>query len=187
MDWITQPWPWYVAGPLIGLMVPTLLLVGNKAFGVSSTLRQVCAMCIPVKEEYFSKYDWKSDSWNLLFVLGVFFGGAIAGQFLIADPNLVLSENTIAELSSWGISDFSTMQPQEYFSWDQIGEWKTIILVLLGGFFVGFGARYAGGCTSGHAIMGLSQLSLGSLVAVIGFFIGGLFMTYFVLPHFFAL
>src|SRR5690606_31044476 len=70
MDLIRQPWPWYIAGPLIGLTVPLLLLIGNKSFGISSSLRHVCAACVPAKIPFFS-YDWKKEVWNLFFAGGI--------------------------------------------------------------------------------------------------------------------
>lgn len=183
MDFIFSPWPWYVSGPLIGLFVPGLLYFGNKSFGVSSTLRSVCSMCTPINEDFYRKDDWRRDAWNLVFIAGVLIGGIIAGQFMSNNESVELGERTIKHLSSLGISDFGTLQPQEIFSWAEALSLRTLLMTVLGGFFVGFGARYGGGCTSGHAIMGLSNLQLPSLIAVIGFFIGGLFMTYFVLPQ----
>jgi len=182
MDFLFSPWPWYVSGPLIGLMVPGLLYLGNKSFGVSSTLRSVCSICTPINEDFYRKDDWKKDAWNLVFIFGVLIGGFIAGQFLSNNDAIQLGEKTVERLSSFGISNFNTLLPQEIFNWDEVFSLRTIIMTVVGGFFIGFGARYGGGCTSGHAIMGLSNLQLPSLIAVIGFFIGGLFMTYFVLP-----
>ncbi len=106
MEWIIQPWPWYVAGPMIGLTVPTLLIVGNKSFGISSSLRHICAACIPAGIPFFT-YNWKKEMWNLLFVVGILIGGFIAATFL-ANPNeIVIAEQTQADLSALGVSDFS--------------------------------------------------------------------------------
>ena len=157
LEAIQNPWPWYVAGPLIGLTVPTLLLIGNKSFGVSSSLRHICAACLPANISFF-KYDWKKQIWNLVFVLGIFFGGIIATNFL-ANPNtFVLSEATMTDLKALGIRDFSGLMPADLFSIDSLFSVKGLIFFVLGGFMVGFGTRWAGGCTSGHAIMGLSTL-----------------------------
>lgn len=181
IELIQQPWPWYIAGVLIGLMVPALLILGNKQFGISSTLRHVCAAIIPGKVGYF-KYDWKKESWSLALALGIMLGGYIATSFL-KNPNPVsLSQDTIEDLATLGINDFQQLMPIEIFNWESLFSLKGILFVVLGGFLVGFGTRYANGCTSGHAIMGLSLLSLGSLVAVIGFFIGGLILTHLLLP-----
>ncbi len=181
MDLLTQPWPWYVAGPLIGLMVPLLLLLGNKKFGVSSALRQVCAACVPAKVP-FLQYDWKADTWNLYFVLGIALGGFLAATFMPNQMDLAISENTKAALQAQGITDLSGLVPVQLFSWESLGTLNGLLLMVLGGFLVGFGSRYAGGCTSGHAIMGLSTLQPASLVAMLSFFVGGLFITHVVYP-----
>jgi uncharacterized membrane protein YedE/YeeE len=186
LEFITQPWPWYVAGPLIGLTVPTLLLIGNKSFGISSSLRHVCAACFPANISFF-KYDWKKEIWNLVFVLGVFFGGIIA-TFFLANPNdFVLSAATVADLKALGITDFSGLMPADLFSMDVLFTAKGFIFFVIGGFLVGFGTRYAGGCTSGHAIMGISNLQLPSLIATCCFMIGGFAMTHLLLPIIFKL
>lgn len=181
MNILTQPWPWYVSGPLIGLMVPVLLILGNKTFGISSSLRHICAACIPTKSEFF-KYDWKAESWNMIFALGIVIGGLVAGYFFQNPDPVRISENTVNDLNSMGIKDYSGLIPQEIFSFKSLLTLKGFILMVVGGFFVGFGTRYAGGCTSGHSIMGLSNLQLPSLIATICFFIGGLAMTWFILP-----
>lgn len=183
---IRKPWPWYVAGPLIGLTVPTLLLIGNKSFGISSSLRHVCAACMPANISFF-KYDWKKEIWNLVFVLGVFFGGIIATNFLANPDAFVLSEATIADLSALGIQDFSGLMPADLFSIDTLFTLKGLVFFVFGGFLVGFGTRYAGGCTSGHAIMGLSTLQWPSLVATCCFMVGGFTMTHLILPALFKL
>ena len=181
MNILTQPWPWYVSGPLIGLMVPVLLILGNKSFGISSSLRHICASCIPSKSLFF-KYNWKSEAWNLIFVLGIIIGGSIAGNLFMNPNPILISENTVTDLNAMGIQNFSGLMPAEIFNFDSILTVKGFILMVIGGFFVGFGTRYTNGCTSGHAIMGLSNLQWPSLVATICFFIGGLTMTWFILP-----
>lgn len=181
LEFIKNPWPWYVAGPLIGLTVPALLLFGNKTFGISSSLRHICAACIPSKIPFF-QYNWRKETWNLLFVLGIFFGGFIATQFLSTGQPLDINPETVAQLKALGLSDFSGMMPLDLFGVDQILTLKGLIFMVLGGFLVGFGTRYAGGCTSGHAIMGLSNLQWPSLVATICFMIGGFASTHLLLP-----
>lgn len=186
MEFISQPWPWYVAGIFIGLTVPTLLLLGNKCFGISSSLRHICAACIPAKIPFFN-YDWKKEMWNIFFVVGVLIGGFIANTFM-ADPNeVVIAANTKAELTSMGITNYSGLVPADIFSWSALGELRGWIFMVLGGFLVGFGTRYAGGCTSGHAIMGLSNLQMPSLIATCCFMIGGFLMTWFGLPFLLSL
>jgi uncharacterized protein len=186
LDIIRNPWPWYVAGPIIGLTVPTLLLIGNKSFGISSSLRHVCAACFPADISFF-KYDWKKEIWNLVFVLGTFFGGMIATN-LLANPNtFVLSQATITDLRALGIQDFSGLMPADLFSIDVLFSLKGLIFFVLGGFLVGFGTRWAGGCTSGHAIMGLSNLQVPSLIATCCFMVGGFTMTHLLMPYIFKL
>ena len=181
MDWILQPWPWYVAGPLIGLMVPALLLLGNKQFGISSSLKHVCAATIPGKIKFFN-YDWRKHTWSLMFVLGVVIGGFVFG-YLTADDTIAISTQTQADLSELGVQPQAGLAPVEIFSWESLGTVRGWIFIVLGGFLVGFGTRYANGCTSGHAIMGLSNLKWPSLVATVSFFVGGLLMTHLLLPY----
>lgn len=181
LTFIRQPWPWYVAGPLIGLTVPVLLLIGNKSFGISSSLRHICAACIPAKIPFF-QYNWKQESWNLFFVGGILLGGIIAGTFLASPENIIVHPALVKELAGYGISDYHSMVPGELFSWPALLTLRGILLMAGGGFLVGFGTRYAGGCTSGHAIMGLSTLQWPSLVATVCFMIGGLLMANFILP-----
>lgn len=182
MDILTTPWPWYIAGPLIGLMVPLLLLLTGKNFGISSSLRHACAATIPGRADYF-QYDWKKKGlWNMTFALGVLIGGVIAGT-LFANPDpIAISQATQADLAALGIQDFNGLVPDDVFSWSSLTSVPGLIIIVLGGFLLGFGARYAGGCTSGHAIMGMATFQKSSLIAVIGFFIGGLTVTYLILP-----
>lgn len=177
IDWIKQPWPWYVAGPMIGLTVPALLILGNKTFGISSSLRHICAACVPAGIPFFT-YNWKKEIWNLLFVLGVAIGGFIATNFLANPETIVVSEATQADLAALGITDFSDLMPVDIFSWENMTNAKGLLFFVFGGFLVGFGTRYAGGCTSGHAIMGISSLQWQSVVATTFFMIGGFLMTH---------
>ena len=181
IEWIKQPWPWYVAGPLIGLTVPALLLIGNKRFGISSSLRHICAACFPANINYF-KYDWKKEIWNLFFVGGIFLGGLIAAQLLSNPAPIQVNPTLVAELKGYGITDYSQLMPIEIFNWQSLLHLKGWLLMVLGGFMVGFGTRYAGGCTSGHSITGLSNLQWPSLVATICFMVGGFIMANLILP-----
>ncbi|MCC5939023.1 MAG: YeeE/YedE family protein [Lunatimonas sp.] len=185
IDWISQPWPWYVAGPLIGLTVPVLLIIGNKSFGISSSLRHVCAACMPANIPFFT-YNWKKEMWNLMFVLGVLIGGFIAGALLSNPETIVIAESTQQDLAQLGITDFRSLLPADIFSWSNLFTLKGLFFFVIGGFLVGFGTRYAGGCTSGHAIMGISSLQWPSLVATIFFMLGGFVMTHLLLPHIMA-
>jgi uncharacterized protein len=181
IQWLKEPWPWYIAGPLIGLMVPILLLMGNKTFGVSSSLRHLCAAFIPAKIPFF-QYDWKKESWNLFFVTGIMIGGLVVALFL-SDPNVMKIDPRLAvELSKYGINDHSSLLPIEIFNWNSLLTARGIIFTVAGGFLIGFGTRYAGGCTSGHSIMGLSTLQWPSLAATFCFMIGGFFVANLVLP-----
>jgi uncharacterized membrane protein YedE/YeeE len=181
---MSRTWPWYVAGPIIGLFVPVLLIVGNRMLGISSNFRHMCAMVAPGKNAFLA-YDWKRTGlWNLIFVSGIFIGGLLAATvFANPDPLIGISEATKADLTrQLGITDFEGLVPRELFNWSSLLSPAGLLVLGLGGFLVGFGSRWAGGCTSGHAITGLADLQLPSLIAVIGFFAGGLLMTYLVLP-----
>ena len=181
LDVLRQPWPWYVAGPIIGLTVPVLLILGNKEFSFSSNLRHLCAI-VPTKLEFF-RYDWrKAGGWNLAFALGTILGGFVGGVLLANPEPLLVASRTQAELEALGITVDGSFVPQSLFGLSSLFSWRGLGLLLGGGFLVGFGARYAGGCTSGHAISGLANLQLSSLVAVVGFFVGGLVMTHLLFP-----
>lgn len=186
IEWIKQPWPWYVAGPLIGLTVPLLLIAGNKTLGVSSSLRHICAACIPSKIPFF-QYDWKKEIWNLFFVTGIFLGALFVLLFF-NDPHPVqLNPKLTAELTQYGVTDYTGLMPADLFNWNSLLTAKGLIFTVVGGFLVGFGTRYAGGCTSGHAIMGLSNLQFPSLVATVCFMIGGFLVANFIVPLIFKL
>ena len=181
LEFFRQPWPWYVSGPLIGLMVPILLIAGNKSFGISSSLRHICAACIPSKIPFF-QYDWKKEVWNLFFVAGILIGGIVVATFL-QDPDPVkVNPALVTELNQYGISDYRGLVPPDLFNWDSLFTARGFILMIVGGFLVGFGTRYAGGCTSGHSIMGLSNLHLPSLIATMCFMAGGIIMANLILP-----
>ena len=181
-----QPWPWYIAGPLIGLTVPALLLLGNKSFGISSSLRHVCAACFPSNIPFF-KYEWKKEAWNLFFVAGILAGGWVAASWLLGSGTVQVHENLAAELAGYGITDYSSLVPAQLIQWESVLSPKGLLLMVAGGFLVGFGARYAGGCTSGHSIMGLSTLQWPSLVATCCFMAGGFFAANLLLPYILSL
>ena len=181
LEILSQPWPWYVAGPLIGLTVPALLILGNKSFGISSVLRHTCAACFPANISFF-KYDWKREVWNMVFVLGIFTGAVLATVFLDNPNDIIVAESLKTELAGYGVTDYSELVPAELMSWDTLFTLKGFFFIVVGGFLVGFGTRYAGGCTSGHAIMGLSTLQWPSLVATIFFMVGGFISTFFIVP-----
>lgn len=182
MDVILNPWPWYVSGPLIALVMALLVLVG-KNFGMSSNLRTLCSMSGAGKLTDFFRFDWKAQRWNLVVAFGAIIGGFLAINFLSADTSVAIATESVEKLNALGINDGGkAYMPEQLFGISAFSEFKSIVLLLVGGFLVGFGARYAGGCTSGHAISGLSNLQLPSLIAVIGFFAGGLVMVHFLFP-----
>jgi uncharacterized membrane protein YedE/YeeE len=185
MEFLRQPWHWSVAGILIGLTVPVLYLIGNKPFGISSSFRHICAACLP-KTPFFD-YDWKKESWNLFFVFGIFLGGVVGATWL-ANPNPIkIAASTQQQLSDLGVQQFSQLVPTDIFSFSGLLTIKGFIMIVVGGFLVGFGTRYAGGCTSGHSITGISNFQLSGLIATICFMAGGFFVTWLVLPLIFKL
>lgn len=181
LEILRQPWPWYVAGTLIGLTVPALLLLGNKHFGISSSLRHICAACIPANIPFF-KYEWKKEAWNLFFVVGVLLGGTVATYFLSNPDPIVVSEKTVAALQALDIEVDHELMPASIFSFENLFSLRGLIFFVIGGFLVGFGTRYGGGCTSGHAIMGLSNLQWPSLIATCCFMAGGFIMVHLLFP-----
>jgi len=179
---IKQPWPWYITGPLIGLMVPLLLLLGNKKFGISSSLRHICAVYFPGSVSLF-KYNWKSEVWNLVFAAGIILGAFIAISFLSDHQPIQVNPKLVQELAGYGVNDYNHLAPADLFNWNNLLTSKGFVLIIVGGFLVGFGTRYAGGCTSGHSIMGLANLQWPSLIATVFFMIGGFIMANLILPY----
>jgi uncharacterized membrane protein YedE/YeeE len=186
LELISKPWPWYVAGPLIGLSVPLLLVAGNKSFGISSSLRHICAACFPANISFF-KYDWKREVWNLFFVTGVLLGGVISATLLNSDVPVIVNENLQTELLQYGVTNYSNLVPLELFNFQNLFTLQGFFLIVVGGFLVGFGTRYGGGCTSGHAIMGISNLQWPSIIATCCFMLGGIIMANFILPFILSL
>ena len=185
MDWILAPWPWYVSGFLIALTMIILLYVG-KNFGMSANLRTLCTLSGAGKNCDFFCFDWKAQRWNLLVMIGAIAGGFVAANYLSDNQSPALNPKTIEQLHYMGIeSTGEAYLPQELFGNEAWSEPKTLGILLIGGLLVGFGSRYAGGCTSGHSISGISNLQLPSLIATIGFFIGGLIMVHLIFPFIF--
>ncbi len=181
IELLKQPWHWSLAGAIIGLTVPALLLLGNKKFGISSSLRHICAACLPANIPFF-KYNWKKEIWNLFFVAGIVIGAFLAVNFLQNPNEVQVAEATRQALSEYGIQDYTRLMPSDLFNWDNLFTWKGFVFFIVGGFLVGFGTRYAGGCTSGHSIMGLATLQWPSLVATICFMVGGFVSTNLLMP-----
>ncbi|MFK8058006.1 MAG: YeeE/YedE family protein [Saprospiraceae bacterium] len=182
MNLFTDPWPWYIAGPAIALVLLALLL-GGKTFGMSSNMRTLCAICGAGNSAKFFDFEWRTQIWNLLVIGGALLGGLIAQNFMNGGEAIPLNPAIVSQLQETGIASVTThYMPTELFASVSMEDPYVILLLIVGGFLVGFGTRYAGGCTSGHAISGLANLQLPSLIAVIGFFVGGLTATYFILP-----
>jgi uncharacterized membrane protein YedE/YeeE len=181
MDFFMQPFPWYVAGPLIALNLFLMLYFGER-FGLSTSMRTACAVLGAGNKIPFFNYNWRSESWLLVYIAGTIIGGFIAFHFLNAGAPVIVSQKTASALNELHIASNQSFEPAEIFSVQQIFSWRVFLLLFGGGMLIGFGTRWANGCTSGHAISGLSDLQLPSLVAVIGFFAGGLIMTHVLLP-----
>ena len=181
LEFISQPWAWWVSGIVIASTMFLLLFFG-QSFGFSSNLRTICAAAGGGKFVKFFDFNWRSQMWNLVFLVGAILGGFITKQFLSDGAPVIISESTISDLSKLGFAAPTSAQPDELFSMEALFSFKGFLILALGGLMVGFGSRYAGGCTSGHAIQGLADLQLPSLIAVIGFFIGGLLMTFVLFP-----
>jgi len=181
MDIFATFWPWYITGPLIGLYVPVLYILINRHFGVSSTFRDICAAALRPGAQYF-QYNWKEHRWRLVFVAGIAFGGFLGAGSLRTSPLTQISAHTLSALTRLGVEDFATLIPGDLFSLRSLATLRGLLLCVGGGFLVGFGTRWAEGCTSGHSIHGLATFQRASLVATVCFFLGGLFSTHILLP-----
>lgn len=182
MNSLFQTWPWYISGFIIAIIMLTLNYFG-KVFGMSSNLRSMCSIAGAGKYVSFFDYDWKAQRWNLLVIVGAMLGGYVAVHFMSDPSNVTLNPKTIAQLSQMGIdAPNGKLVPNALFGEAAFQSPKMILILIVGGILIGFGSRYAGGCTSGHAISGMSNLQIQSLKAVIGFFLGGLVMSHFILP-----
>ena len=186
LEFLSNPWPWYVAGPLIAITMLVLLGLG-KRFGVSGSLKTACAATGLGDRIKLFDFNWKKDSWNFVFIAGTVIGGFIASTWLANPDPIALNPKTVSDLEALGFADpGGSYLPAELFSWSSLLTLKGGIMLILGGFLVGFGARWADGCTSGHAISGLSNLQWPSLLTVVGFFIGGLLSTFVLFPLIFS-
>ena len=188
IEFISQPWHWSISGVMIVVVMYLLIYFGQR-FGVSSSFEAICALGGAGKKIKYFNFDWKNNDWQLVFLAGAVIGGAIGSTFLASSSPVNISAATVADLQSIGVIVPQVTEnagagfiPLELFNVESLLTLKGLILMVGGGFVIGFGTRWAGGCTSGHAISGLANLQLPSLIAVIGFFIGGLLMTHFLLP-----
>lgn len=182
MEFISQPWHWSVSG--LGIVaVMFLLIYSGERFGISSSFRAMCTIVAGRKSAAYFDYDWKEQAWMFIFIAGCIIGGYIGANLLASPDPVAISSKTISDLRQMGVpAPAGGLLPASLFNFDVLLSLKGFLLFIVGGFFIGFGTRWAGGCTSGHAITGLSNLQLPSLVAVIGFFIGGLITTFILLP-----
>jgi uncharacterized membrane protein YedE/YeeE len=179
-DFLFRPWPWYVVGALLGATAPLLLIVGNRQLGVSGSLRTICAAVFP-RDIAFFKYDWKrSGGWNLAFAAGILVGGLV-GSALLTEP-APLSNAAQSMFHSFGLHDLSGFVPREIFSIHTLLTLKGLAIMVGGGFLIGFGAAYAGGCTSGHGISGVADFQIPSFIAVAAMFGVGMLTSWFIIP-----
>jgi uncharacterized protein len=182
IQFLSHPWPWYVSGPLLGMIVPLLFFLSNKEFALSGNLRHLCAMVFGRSGAPLD-YDWKkSGGWSLIVFLGIALGGFVANVAMHVIGPVHISPHTTADLAQLGIEHGSGLLPASLFSWRALATVPGFAVIVIGGFLVGFGSRWAGGCTSGHGVSGLANFELPSLIAIAGFFIGGITATFFVLP-----
>jgi uncharacterized membrane protein YedE/YeeE len=144
------PWPWWAAGPAIGLVVVLLAWIAGKALGVSTAYGSVCA--ITSRLPFFSAREYR-ETWRVWFIVGLPIGGVLA---------------------AWLAGTF--MPTVAYGRMDALTHGSLAAkagLLLAGGLLIGAGARWAGGCPSGHSIVGIAQGALSSVVATLGFMVGG--------------
>ncbi len=182
MDLVFGPWPWYISGPLIAIVMFLLIFMGKK-FGMSSNLETMCSISGAGKTSNYFNFDWRTGRWNLIVILGAAIGGFIGAHLLSNNESVEIATETVKRLEELEFLDAGDAYlPERLFGLDALVNFKSLTILITGGFLIGFGSRYASGCTSGHAISGLSNLQLPSLIAVAGFFIGGLVMVHLLFP-----
>lgn len=182
IEFLRQPWPWWVAGPLLGLVPAALLLVGNRVFGMSSNLRHACALIAPRSAAFFA-HDWRKEGgWNLAFAVGTLLGGFVGGVLLANPEPIALASRTRADLEALGVRSIRGLVPGDVFAWSALLTVRGFTCVVGGGFLVGFGTAWAGGCTSGHGLSGVADLQKPSFLALLAFFAGGIAATWLLLP-----
>lgn len=182
---LLQPWHWAVSGAAIAGILFLMTWLG-RSFGVSSTFENLCTIAGAGRRYPLFDKPISDSYWRLVFIAGAVVGGFIASTWLLGAGTAEINPETVAHLEqNFGIAypQGNGFLPVDLFN---PGNAKGILLAVAGGFLVGFGARYGKGCTSGHAITGLSHLQLPSLITVIGFFIGGLIMTWLLMPVIFG-
>jgi uncharacterized protein len=183
LAWLREPWPWYVSGPLIGLFVPVLLLLGNKQLGLTGSLRAMCAAVLPGRVDFF-RYDWRrSGLWNVALAAGILVGAVLAVTVLGGNETPRLSSQARDSVAMLGLSPPLGLVPGQLFSWQSLFSLRGAVCMIGGGFLVGFGSAYGGGCTSGHGVLGLATMQVASVIALVGIFAGGVITTFLVIPH----
>jgi uncharacterized membrane protein YedE/YeeE len=147
---------WAVAGASVAGITLLLLFVANRRLGISSGFDDLCSLVLP--QPYFRRSAITSGRpWRLPFLAGLVLGG-----FLSALLGGGWSP-------TWALGMFD-----EVVGWGPAGK---VAWMFVGGLFIGFGTRLAGGCTSGHGIFGLSNLELPSLLSTVSFMAGGMMTT----------
>ena len=150
-------WPWWVGGPAIGAYVLAFLFFQNRLLGASSTYQAVLEAFNPEKpsDVFSSAVRLPSEpgdaapSWRVSFWLGLLGGGLLAGWLA----------GTWGQAALPGLGDFLRLGPA-----------GQALVLFAGGILIGAGTRMSGGCTSGHAITGISSLQWPSLAATLVFF-----------------
>ena len=192
IEFISQPWHWAVAGTGVAIVALLLLYVGER-FGISSSFETICTIGGAGKWVSYFKVDWKQKQWLLLFVLGSMIGGYLGVTVLQSPAPVEVAAGTVNALNALGVtvpvskSEGLGFIPMDVINFNNLWTLKGVILMLVGGFMIGFGTRWAGGCTSGHSISGISNLQPASLIATIGFFVGGIITTFLLFPIIFNL
>jgi len=161
MDFLrAEQWSPYLVGALIGVLSWISFVVSNKPIGCSTAFARTGGMIerifrgTKVKDRpYFQKFAPDID-WEWMLVLGV-----IIGAFL---------SSCLSGVFKW------RLVPDYWSATVGSGGFVRFIAALAGGIIMGFGARWAGGCTSGHGISGTLQLAVSSWLAALCFFIGGI-------------
>jgi uncharacterized membrane protein YedE/YeeE len=145
-----------VAGAAIAAVTLALLYLANRRLGISTGFEDLCSLALPLP--YFRRSTLlAARGWRLPFVGGLVLGG-------------VLSAALGGGWSpTWALGMFDTT-----IGWGPAGK---VAWMFVGGLFIGFGTRLAGGCTSGHGIFGLSNFERPSLVSTLSFMLGGLVTT----------